>query len=206
MGSQIDCSTYNRLQHINNYDNTVDEARLQGLAAILVKHGAHHRYLIKLLHRRFDLPPGHLMVNKWVQKDTLHCTMEPASSSAALHPYAFLADGDELIPYEYIEETTTLPSNSLAKETADYLHSNDLQHVLGIGISLPGPQPWMENQLPDMRGTVSFPQVVSAATASSDTVGRVVSTEWRVEERDSVITFRQWKDCVDIENGGHKKG
>lgn len=200
-----DSCTYNRLRHIDTHKGNIDELHLQQLAKILIRHGAHREYSIKLLHRHFDISPGHVMVNRWVRKNVSQCTMEPVNQSS-VYPCAYLALNHELVPYEYGEEAVTEPNADLAREAVDYLESKDLHHILGIGASLPSDQPWIEHQLADSAGTVTTPLTELDLGDFADDTTHIINTEWLIEETEGKIVLRQWKGCVDTKNDGHKKG
>lgn len=156
MESQTDFDAYNRIQHIDDFKSTVHDTQLQGLAAILVNHNAHHNFSIRLLHRHRFVDPDHAMVSKWTKPDELECTMQSVHDGP-IFPCAFFSENNNLLPYEFSDTKAPLPDERLSRDVADYLTSENLDHLLAVEAALPDVHPWMEHELPGLAGTATRP-------------------------------------------------
>lgn len=142
------------------------------------------------------------MVSRWIEHDVLQCTMDVADQSH-LYPSAYFVDNHKLVPYEFCDSPVPLLSPGFTKEAVDYLESNDLDHTLAIGLSLPSTHPWIERELLHSAGTITKPSRHHDLGLLLANAPHMVNTEWLVQETQSGIVLHLWRACNTSKDGRH---
>ncbi|KAB8356479.1 hypothetical protein FH972_024062 [Carpinus fangiana] len=191
---------YNRIRLLEEQSDAISDDVLETLGALFFGHKVHNHYGLALLHRHVKVDEDYIMVHSR-ENDIDTCELARFSDVDA-HPCAYFSpQPGTFIPFEF-EITTTkninkpLPTEFLA-DFNTFLWKNNLQQQLGLCHVSSLEVQYIENLLPDNRGTVARP----AQQPLDEQDGRI--TEWGFLHYDNTVHVKALKACVQPKGGGH---
>ncbi|KAM0715441.1 hypothetical protein Q7P37_008939 [Cladosporium fusiforme] len=201
IGGSDNAGDYNELPLIDEQRRTVDDGDLRELAALFLRHGAHDRFGLALLHRHVHINTQFVMVHSRISDDTYSCRPEK-SGMRQLTPYLFSCESPTgLSALEYLvadeHEPLHMPSMTFLTELDSSLRAMKLQKVLGLSRISPQHGPWIETVLPQ-------DQCMISTLSKSGLEGfKGIITEWSFFPHGTGDCVRNFKGCAEDRVGVH---
>lgn len=124
---------YNSLPLINDGTMPLAAANLDLLGAVIRKHGVQDLYQVHLVHRHFEMPPGHVLASR-LSKDGLevHLPVPISTDQVLLGTHFFVTNEGNYQPFEF---RTATSEHTLAEEREHEPFLQDFaQTVLATGL------------------------------------------------------------------------
>ena len=123
----------------------VDQIHIQNLAELFVRHKAHTKLGVRLIHGHFKIPPNTVMLGTNIEEPYGRWTKVTATEMidpSEIHGHVFaLSPAGGFVAYEYqdgpVPDLSTI-NDAFFAELSRYLAKNDLSSLLGLQVRVEG--------------------------------------------------------------------